>query len=157
MEDALPPRGTRLAVAAFSIVLSLLVLSPAWRDPPADSFPLSDYPMFSHGRPDPGLTLTHALGVRSDSTSVPLAPPISAGNAEVLQSMVTIHRSVFGGRGPVLCEEIAERVLSDPSLDAIQTIELVTSEFDCVRYFDETPEPISRNVHVRCPVRRGPR
>ena len=130
------------------------MLSPALRDPPVDSFPLSDYPMFSHGRPSPEMTLTHAHGVAADGSRQALAPMISSGNREVLQSMMTISNEVHGGRAAPFCLEIAERVAASDDLDHVVTVELLTSTFDSVKYFEDGPEPLRRDLHHRCEVSR---
>ncbi len=144
----------RLFAYGLSVVLVGLVISPALKDPPVDSFPLSDYPMFSHGRPSPEMTLTHAHGVSADGTHEPLSPLISSGNREVLQSMMTIANEVHGGRSSTFCVEIAGRVAQDPELDHIATIELLTSTFDSVAYFADGPDPLRRELHHRCEVTR---
>ena len=145
---------TRAFAYGVSLVLVALVISPALRDPPVDSFPLSDYPMFSHGRPSPEMTITHAHGVSASGEREPLSPMISSGNREVLQSMMTISNEVHGGRAALFCLEIAERVVADSDLDHIESIELLTSTFDSVAYFEHGPEPLSRELHHRCQVPR---
>ena len=146
--------SSRRAVYAFSALMIALVLSPALRDPPADSFPLSDYPMFSHGRPTPDMEITHALGVRADGTRVPLPPMVAAANREVLQAMMTIHAAVFGPDRQAFCEEVATRVAAAEELRDVVSVELATSAFDAVRYFEESPRPLARRVHARCEVPR---
>lgn len=88
---------------------------PALREPPQDSFPLSDYPMFSAGRPDANLTITHALGIDAAGVETPLSPMITSGNREVMQSMMSLHHGVHSGpeRSAAYCLEIAERVAAD--------------------------------------------
>ena len=152
--SAVPGRRYRAWVYAFGMAVSAAVLSPVFRNPPADSFPLSDYPMFSHGRPDSSLTLTHALGLPPTGPAIPLSPGVSAGTSEVLQSMVTIGRSVHEGRGESFCREIAERVKERSELDSIVEVQLATSRYDCVRYFDEARAPLERTIHARCAVER---
>jgi hypothetical protein len=146
----------RWAALFFSAGMLLLVCSPALRDPPRDSFPLSDYPMFSHGRPDPFMTLTHAVGITPDGRAVPLPPLVAADNREVLQAMMTISSSVHGGRGAVFCEEVAARVRAsdDTDLADVTAVAIVTSRYDAIAYFETGPEPLSRQVHVRCAVPR---
>lgn len=143
--------------ALFAIVFSgamiFAVVSPAFRDPPADSFPLSDYPMFSHGRPSPMFTLTHALGVDSGGRLTPLEPLVSSGNREVLQSMVTLEHGVHHG-APRFCEEIAARVAADDDLDGVVSVELATDTWDTVAYFDEDAPSQEHRVHARCEVER---
>lgn len=143
--------------ALFAIVFSgamvAAVVSPAFRDPPADSFPLSDYPMFSHGRPSPMFTLTHAVGIDAAGVSTPLAPLVSSGNREVLQSMVTIEHGVHHGAAN-FCEEIAVRVAADADLEDIVFVELVTDTWDTVAYFDEDAPSQDHQVHAHCEVPR---
>lgn len=114
------------------VVMTGLVVTPAFRDPPYDSFPFSDFPMFSRGRPDPMLNLVHALGVNDEGEREPLPPLISAGNEEVLQSMLIIHQGLYGSDPAAFCEEIAARVASSADHENIEAVELVTSRFDCV-------------------------
>lgn len=144
----------RAKAYVVSGVLIALVISPALRDPPVDSFPLSDYPMFSHGRPSPEMTLTHAHGVSEDGERQPLSPIVSSGNREVLQSMMTISNEVHGGRAGPFCLEIAERVAASSDLEHVVSVELITSTFDAVKYFEEGPEPLHRELHHRCRVSR---
>lgn len=137
----------------FSAAMVAAVVSPVLRDPPADSFPLSDYPMFSHGRPSPMFTLTHALGIDAEEERTPLEPLVSSGNREVLQSMVTIEQGVHHG-APRFCEEIATRVAADHDLDDVVAVELVTDTWDTVAYFDAAAPSQHHEVHARCEVRR---
>jgi len=139
--------------AAFA-VMTALVVTPAFRDPPRDSFPFSDFPMFSRGRPDPMLTLTHVLGVHATGEREALSPSISSGNGEVLQSMLIIHQGITGGDAAGFCREIASRVARAGSLADIHEIEIATSVFDCVAYFEGDTSPRSRRVHQTCEVPR---
>ena len=137
----------------LSIGLMWAVVSPAFRDPPEDSFPFSDYPMFSHGRPTPMLTITQALGVRPGGERVPLPPMISSGNREVMQSMrsITIGLRANPTR---YCAEVAERAAADEDFADVAFVEIATSTWDTVRYFEEGSDPIERRVHQRCRVPR---
>ena len=148
-------RTARLRSLLYAFAVLAVLASPAFRDPPRDSFPLSNYPMFSSGRPDPHFTLTHALGVDADGTRVPLSPRVAAGSFEVLQAMRTIGYAVQEGRGEAFCVEVAGRV-AEAGLP-FEAVELATSRFDTLRYFDESPVPLERHVHHRCPVPATPR
>jgi DNA-binding transcriptional LysR family regulator len=132
----------------------VIVASPAFRHPPRDSFPLSDYPMFSHGLASPEFTLSHALGVRADESTVPLSPMVSSANREVLQSMMTIHNAVADGRAISFCHEVAARVAESSDLDDVARVRIVTSRFDSVAYFESGPEPLERTLHAECAVAR---
>jgi hypothetical protein len=152
--DSLPSVRTRALVYLASAVMLALVAYPAFRDPPADSFPLSDYPMFSHGLASPEFTLSHALGVRADESTVPLSPMVSAGNREVLQSMMTIHHAIADGRAMSFCHEVAARVATSDDFDDVRRVRIATSRFDAVAYFERGPEPLQRTVHAECSVER---
>ena len=148
------------ALFAYGLSLTLLVLvaSPAFREDPTDgsdkdSFPFSDYPMFSHGRPTPMLSIDHALGVRPGGERVPLSPMVASGNREVMQSMMTIILALRSD-GAGYCAEVAQRVAREDDLADVEAVEIATSTWDTVRYFEEGPEPIRRVVHFRCPVPR---
>ncbi len=150
-------RRERVFSVVFGLALLLAVASPAFRDPPADSFPLSDYPMFSKGRPDVGLTLVQALGVTSDGARVPLPPRVSADTYEVLQSMTVLGRVVAAGpeAARAHCATIAGRARdAGGELADVRAVELATSHFDVLRYYDGSPEPLAREVHARCEVPR---
>jgi len=136
------------------VAMTALVVTPAFRDPPYDSFPFSDFPMFSRGRPDPMLNLVHALGVNPEGEREPLPPLISAGNEEVLQSMLIIHQGLYGSDPAAFCDEIAARVAESTDHDDVEAVEIVTSRFDCVAYFEGDTAPVARHVHRRCEVNR---
>lgn len=147
------PRGWRVAAALGSLALLAIVFVPVTWEPHEDSFPLSSYPMFSHGRPSPMLTLTHAVGIRADGSREPLSPMLSAGNREVLQSLRTIELGVHHG-AHAFCAEIAGR-LRDAGED-YDSIEIATDTWDAVAYFEHDDPVESRqqhDVHVRCEVR----
>jgi len=130
------------------------MLVPALRDPPADSFPLSDYPMFSQERASPEMILEQALAVLPDGRRLPLPSMVSAANHEVLQSMMTIHREVHAGTGraQAFCRAVARRAALDDEFKRAVAVELASSRFDAVAYFEGSPEPLDRVVLVRCPM-----
>jgi hypothetical protein len=53
--------GERFFAISVGLAFLLAVASPAFRETPRDSFPLSTYPMFSRGRPDTDLWLVQAF------------------------------------------------------------------------------------------------
>jgi hypothetical protein len=136
---------------AVTVAFLAMVVSPAFRDPPRDSFPLSDFPMFSQGRPSPRFTVTHALAVDAAGGRRPLSPWVATGNREVLQAMVWLSAAT---RDPAeSCRVIAGRVAAHGPGEA-RFVELATSDFDAVAYFVSSREPVSRRVHARCAVPR---
>lgn len=146
------PRGWRVAPVLFSVALLAVVFVPVTWEAHEDSFPLSSYPMFSHGRPDPVLTLMHAVGIRSDGSREPLSPMLSAGNREVLQSLRTIEIGVQNG-ADAFCAEVASRVRE--AGEDYAEVELATDTWDTVAYFasDDAQESLQQHhVHARCEV-----
>ena len=152
------PRGAREeAIARYSESLAFLVvcvtLFPVCEGVEYDSFPLSSYPMFAHDRPRE-MVVTQALGVRHDGRREPLPPMISVGTREVLQSMVTLERAVGLGRASAdaHCREVISRAAIDSDYDDLVAVELATSTFDAVAYFERGPEPLRRVLRARCEV-----
>lgn len=143
---------------ALTVALTVAVFGPAFREPPKDSFPFSTYPMFSAGKPDPDLVLTQVRAVFADGTSKPLPPKLTTGNEEVIQAMGTILREAYGSRegSRAFCERIAARVKAsgDEKWADVIRIEIVRSQFDVLRYFDEGPEPIRKKPVRGCLVKR---
>ena len=144
-------RSARWQLGPLAVALTALgaLLYPLSWGPLDDSFPLSSYPMFSHGRPSPMLTISHAVGIREDGSREALEPLISAGNREVLQSMVTIQFGIRSG-ADAFCAEVAERARDE----GFAEVEISTESWDAVEYFDSSPEEARRSheVHARCPV-----
>jgi hypothetical protein len=108
--------------------------------------------MFSHGRSSPRFTLVQALGVTTEGVRRPLPPMVATGNREVLQAMVWLGAALRDP--PRACREIAARTAASRAHDDIRTVELVTSDFDAVAYFEGPRAPVERIVHIRCGVGR---
>ena len=143
---------------AVSLVVTALVLFPAFQDPDEDSFPLSTYPMFSHGKPNPDLVLTQVLAVFQDGVRKPVPPKMATGNEEVIQAMRMILDETHGGqtRAVRFCRDVASRIArvsGPPWTDAI-AVEIARSHFDTLAYFEIAPHPVHRRTLQRCPVVR---
>jgi hypothetical protein len=152
-----PPRHLWMGTAV-SLVITVLVLSPAFVDPNEDSFPLSTYPMFSHGKPNPDLVLTQALAVFPNGDREPLPPKLATGNEEVIQAMRMIIGETYAGeeRAKSFCRDIADRIQrgSNPRWKDAIAVEIARSHFDTVAYFEKASVPLSRRTLQRCPVER---
>lgn len=148
------PRRDQLWALAVSALLLGVTVWPAFRDPTADSFPHSTYPMFSYERADTLSVVTQVLAVLEDGRRVPLGPLLSTGNTEVLQSQATIVRAVRLGAetSERLCSEIAARVGRSAQTRDIVRIELATSRFRTLEYFSGDRSPVGRMVHHACEV-----
>ena len=149
-----------------SALLLAAVLYPALLEPGADSFPLSTYPMFARERPRrvevmSALALgAPAAGVNATELAV---PPSYIANAEAMQALQTLRKSVQAGRRSArkLCQRIArELVAHDEARFAdAREIALVTTRVDALRFLQDPhhagereSERRDRTVHVRCLV-----
>ncbi|MBX3231595.1 MAG: hypothetical protein KIT84_23795 [Labilithrix sp.] len=135
--------------AAITIGIAALLSSPLARPVGWDDFPISSYPMFSRdiGRT---ATLAHALVVQADGGRAPAAPSL-VGTPEPMVAGMIVMRAIDGGTARALCAGIAARATEGVA------IEIVTSEFDSTRYFqDDERAPLARTVHARCDVPRRP-
>ena len=143
---------TDFAVVA-TIVVALVVVSPALSDKPRDGYPLSTYPMFAWEMKRVA-SVEHAVYFREGSTeALPVAPRF-VGTDEVLQARATIARAIRKGseRQAEVCAEIAGRLAKDGSTGA-RAVELRTGTYDAVAYFTEDRrEPQKNVIHLRCAV-----
>ena len=143
--------------ALYAILIGLLslgaMISPVFKEPPRDSFPLSDYPMFSTVREAAFLQV--AIGVDAEKSEERLPPAIVASR-EVMQVAQTLRRAVYQNRSGPLCREIAARVAEDSALAHIERVRIESRLFDPATYFSQPrgDEPIERRRHADCKVRR---
>jgi hypothetical protein len=138
-------RAYVLAFGATATVLSPLVTEPA------DSFPISTFPMFARA---PGTPTLHAvLGIAPDGSEQRLAPALVA-SGEVLQTKVMIERTVERGNAAMaeLCRAIANRVAASEATPTLSYIEFVRRRYDPVAYFVSGPQPLEQERLLRCPV-----
>lgn len=136
-------------VLCIVFAVSLPFTWPAKRD----SFPLSNYPMFSRPRPNAMVTIQYAVGVTADGARRHLAPEFIA-NDEVLQARAVLSRAVRGGSRAAteLCHRIAGRVAADEALGAVIEVRIVTGTHDSVAYLTGRDRVGRERLHVRCPV-----
>lgn len=126
----------------------LAVVFPALTDG-GDSYPLSNYPMFSSDRGSEA-DLATAVAESADGEVSRLDPRTIAGSDEVILAAATVSRAVRRGRAEALCREIADRI-DDPE---ISRIVVRTERHDLVASLTDDAEPLSIDVHARCEVGR---
>lgn len=135
-----------------SVVTVAAVLSPLARTPPTDSFPLSNYPMFSHNR-EPVTDIALAVGVSASGTTTSLSPELISGTVEVIVAGSILKQAVRAGieESASLCRTIAERVATANEGGAI-AVEIRVERYDAVAWFagDHTPEKVT--VVAACDV-----
>jgi len=145
---------TKLHAYATSALLLGATLYPALLDARQDGFPLSTYPMFASEKPE-RVAVMSALALGDHGMEQALAPSYIA-NAEAMQALATLKKSVAAGRrsARALCEQIAQRVAerAEPALNETRFVAIVTQEHDAVRYLSGDKKPLKRTEHVRCKV-----
>ena len=132
-----------------AVVILVAVTAPLTGLATSDSFPVSDYPMFSYRRDTPVAGIAHAVGITPDGQRTTLSPA-AVGTDEVIQAFETLRQAVRAGDAAVasLCEDIAGRVVSD----GYTTVEISTDTFDAIAYLGGDRTPDSSVVHAICPV-----
>ena len=146
-----PGRGERWRAVSLVVVAVVAVLYPLGRSLTHDSFPLSNYPMFTHN-PRAVAGFQRAVGVAADGDEVVLSPQLAGGTVEVIHAAQTIATALRQGRGAELCAEIAARVAESGS-PAVEVL-VVTDRFDIIDGLRaEDPLAVDRDVHAACEVR----
>lgn len=134
-------------VATVAVLAALWPLTRSLRH---DSFPLSNYPMFTSNQPEV-TSFVRAVGVRADGTEDVLPPMLAGGTVEVIHANRTLNRALRDGRGDEMCAEIADRVERDRP--EIVTVLIVTETYDVVEALRaHEPVPVDRTVRAECPV-----
>jgi hypothetical protein len=141
------------AYLASAVVLAAMAYPVTW-PLSRDSFPLSNFPMFSRRLPEPTLTIQYALGLEANGARHPL-PPVLVANHEVLQARAVLARAVGQGEEATqaLCRLAAGRVARNGGpWAAVVEVQIVTGTHDAVAYLTGVDTRGSERVHGRCPV-----
>lgn len=128
-----------------ALVAVVAVAVPGFTDD--DSFPLSNYPMFSRDRGAVARFDT-AIGFDAEGGRHWLTPELIGGSYEVIHAAQTVTKAVDAGDAASLCREIAARA----SGRSFVQIEVVTETYDTVAWFEGSEVPLRRQVHARCEV-----
>jgi hypothetical protein len=140
-------RATGVRAAAVGTVAVLAVLWPVVRGRGDDSFPLSNYPMFTGDHPAE-TSFVRAIGVDDAGGEEVLPPEVAGGTVEVIHTARTLRRAIGEGRAAELCADIAER-----APQGFSHVLIVVERYDVVTALRaEYPEPIRRDVHAECEV-----
>lgn len=141
-----------MRAGVVAVVAVLATLFPLTRAERHDSFPLSNYPMFTSDQPGE-TSFVRAVGVRPDGTENVLPPELSGGTIEVIHANRTLGRAVREGRADEMCAEIAARV--DRARDDVVGVLVITERYDVIEALRaDQPRPVSRTVRAECPVGR---
>lgn len=149
-----PVRGRTLAYGVLLAAIAAVLVPPLW-PPPADSYPLSTYPMFSIDRGAVSAVAT-VVGVDGAGEEQRLSPGLIGGTDEPMLAVATAGRAARGT--PVeqrrLCEQVAGRVARS-GRDELVAVRLQVEEHDSVAHVtgDEVA-PRSVRVLATCEVER---
>lgn len=140
------------AIAAYAMGSGLLfcLVWPLFRPVAEDSFPVSHFPMFALGRATPVLSLSHVVGLTANGKREPVPPRFTA-NGTVMQAASSIQRAIARGDAALFCEQVAKRLTSSGEGD-VRALEVVTSHFHAIEYFEGKTTPGERHVHAQCDV-----
>jgi len=146
-------RATTVRAVLVGVVAVAATLLPLLRSEAHDSFPLSNYPMFTSDQP--AVTpFVRAIGVTATGDEEVLPPELAGGTVEVIHANRTLGRAVREGRAAEMCAEIAARV--QRSRPDVARVLVVTERYDAVDALRaDRPTAVSRAVHADCAVGSG--
>ena len=145
---------TALRVRAYGVgaVMVVLVAWPFTWAARHDSFPLSNYPMFSF--PRQRVEALSSVVVQMPSGEIKrLSSQLISGGSETTLASVTVINAINSGDGGTdeLCQEVAQRLEGDEDLAGGEVL-VVTERWDVVDYLQGDRTPEERTVHARCAV-----
>jgi hypothetical protein len=142
----------RWPAALFSVAVIGLTLAPGVTR--RDSFPLSNYPMFSTAQPHPWIAVVVARDAEGNQAPI---PPRFVANAEVMQAAQTIALAVKRGQAKSLCERVAARIANEPDWQWAVEVQVQSRQFDPLTYFTTAGgrEPLRVRRRARCKLPEG--
>lgn len=144
-------RRERAWALGFGTALLVLVLLPlATR---SDSFPLSDYPMFSRHREDASARVTHVVAHSRAGNHRPV-PPRMLGTKEIMQAHQTALVAAKDAETAAdLCARVAANVAdAGDAWSDVDRLELRADRYDAVAYWQGEREPMRSHVYASCAV-----
>lgn len=147
----------RWRVGLTGLLVFLATVSPALVAPTDDAFPLSTYPMFARNRGTQA-TVTSANAIDRNGRRSPVPPGLIA-NAETMQALQTLRKTVRAGAGPsaALCRSIAERIRNGQAPDLADSfrVEISTNRVATIPFLRGEASPKQVQLHARCAVGEG--
>jgi hypothetical protein len=153
-DDAAAVLRERAWATGFATTMLALVLGPLVTR--SDSFPLSDYPMFSSHRENASARVTHVVAHSTAGNHRPV-PPRMLGTKEIMQAHQT---AVVAAKDPATAAELCDRVAANVAEDGeawsdVDRLELRADRYDAVVYWQGEHTPVRSHVYASCPVPRG--
>jgi len=133
------------------------VLLPGFWPGYSDSFPLSNYPMFTTPRSQ--VRIDRMIGVLVDEKGIEeeiTIPSEFIGAFEVMQAASIIRSAVRGGRETQrkLCRSVAENAANSVEYSEMSKVLLVKEFYSPVQYFTGDSKPLQRIPIDYCAVRK---
>lgn len=150
------------------LLVAAAVLSPGLRDPHADSYPLSTYPMFGSLR-SAQASIDTVVGVTESAEIERLSPELISGSDEVILAAATVSDAVDRGFTERLCSEVAARIAAtrpartrparnrsaantgDPG-SGLEAVVVRTEHIDVVAHLADGAPALAVTEHSRCEV-----
>ena len=147
-----PGTGERWRAALVALSAVGLVLWPIARPRADDSFPLSNYPMFTADKPR-RVTFFQAVGVSADGGRATLPAELVGGTVEVVQAARAMIAAARNGTLDALCRDIAGRTAE--ARPEVVEVRIASERYDVVDALRaDRPRPSTSTVVVTCPVRQ---
>jgi hypothetical protein len=146
--------ASRSAAWLSSALVVIAVATPGFLPREWDSFPLSNYPMFSKVR-NRVETLPRALSVHKDGTQHVLSPRVF-GTDNTMQAISMLSRAVRQGDQALqaLCRQLARHPdLQDPT-SFIEEVQIVLATYDVLQVFESAAPAIAQQTLTRCQVQQ---
>lgn len=144
-------RRERAWAIGFGTTLLVLVFLPlVTRE---DSFPLSDYPMFSSHRENAAARVTHVVAHSRVGNHRPV-PPRMLGTKEIMQAHQT---ALVAAKDPATAADLCARVAANVADEGeawsdVDRLELRVDRYDAVAYWQGEHTPLRSRVYASCPV-----
>jgi hypothetical protein len=144
--------GVRVRAYVVGLLMVVAVAWPITWDSHRDSFPLSNYPMFSFPR-EREETLSSVVVRAPDGEIRRLSSPLISGGSETTLASVTVINAINAGAEQTveLCGDVATRLARSGDYAGGEVL-VVTERWDVVDYLQGGRTPEKRTIHTSCPV-----
>lgn len=137
---------TRWYGLVVTLVVAVAVAWPlAWHPARGDSFPLSTYPMFAQRRKDARLHLEYVVATGADGRRRHVPPELVA-SPEVMQAIVAVQRAVGRGEAPVLCRQVAARLVGRSDYRGFDRVLVIAGDHKAIDYFVRGDRGVERTL-----------
>ena len=145
-----PGSGERWRAGLVAVAAVGLVVWPIARPRADDSFPLSNYPMFTADKPRQ-MTFFQAVGVAADGGQASLSAELVGGTVEVVQAARAMSTADRNGTLDALCRDIAGRT-ADARPEVVE-VRIARQRYDVVDALRaDHPRPLASTVVATCPA-----